>query len=108
MDKLEETVHDNEAETTLFCKTAELNNPKTNVLTHNRFDTCLVLFFSDLNKAQIDKMPYRDDPHHEIELLMSFVYLKLFKPIEQTEDYHIRKPNDEIFLSEIKDKKMFM
>ena len=52
----------------------------------------MVLLFSDLNKGQIDKMPYRDSPHHEIEILMSFDYLNVFEPNEHTEYYHIRKP----------------
>ena len=65
----------------------------------------MVLIFSDLNKAQIYKMPFRDSPHHEIEMLMSFDYLHLFRPNEHTEDYHIRKPNIENFLFKIGDKK---
>ena len=50
-------------------------------------------------------MPYRDSPHHEIEILMSFDYLHLFRPKEHTEDYHIRKPNNSNFLFKIEDKK---
>ena len=73
-------------------KTPGLKNPETYVLTHNRFNTYMVLIFTDLNKAQIYKLPYRDSPHHEIERLMSFDYLHLFRPNEHTEDYHIRKP----------------
>ena len=86
-------------------KTPRLSNPKTYVLTHIRFNTYMVLLFIDLNKAQIYKMPYRDSPHHEIEILMSFNYLHLFRPNEYTEDYHIRKPNDENFLFKIENKK---
>ena len=37
-----------------------LYNPETYVLTHNRFNTFIVLLFGDFNKAQIYKMPYRD------------------------------------------------
>ena len=85
-------------------KTPGLNNPETHVLTHNRFNTYLVLIFSDLNKAQIYKMLYRDSPHHEIEILVSFDYLPLFRPNEHTEDYHIRKPNNANFLFKIEDK----
>ena len=36
---------------------------------------------------------------------MSFDYLHLFRPEEHSEDYHIRKPNDENFLFKIEDKK---
>ena len=36
---------------------------------------------------------------------MSFNYLSLFKPNEHTEDYHIRKQNDEIFRFEVGDKR---
>ena len=97
-DKMEETVHD---------KTPGLNNPETYVLTHNRINTFFVLIFSELNKTQIYKMLYRDSPHHEIEIVMSFNYLNLFKPNEHTENYHIRKPNDETFLFEIGDNKYF-
>ena len=50
--KLEETVHN--------IKTAGLKNPESYVLTHNRFKTYMVLIFSDINKAQIYKIPYRD------------------------------------------------
>ena len=86
-------------------KTPGLNNPETYVLTHNRFNTYIVLIFTDLNKAQVYKMPYRDSPHHEIEILMGFDYLHLFRPIEHTEDYHIRKPNNANFLFKTEDKK---
>ena len=82
-----------------------LNNPKTYVLTHNRFITYLVLIFTDFQKAQIYKILYRNSPHQELEKLTSFNYLHLFKPNEHTEDYHIRKPNDENFLFEIENKK---
>ena len=40
-------------ETVLEIETLGLNNPETYVLLHNRFNTYLVLIFSDLNKAQI-------------------------------------------------------
>ena len=84
-----------------------LNNPEMYMLTDNRFITYMVLIFCDFNKAQINKMPYRDSPHREIEIIMSFTYVNVFKPNEHTEDYHTRKPNDENFLFEIGDKKHF-
>ena len=77
------------------------------MLTDNRFNTYLVSFFTDLNKTQIYKMHYRDSPHHEMQILMSFNYLNLFKPNEHTEEYHIRKPNDKFFPFEIEGKKYF-
>ena len=40
-DKLQETIHD--------IKTPGSNNPKTYMLTHDRFNTYLVLVFGDLN-----------------------------------------------------------
>ena len=96
VEKIEETVHD--------IKTPGLNNPEAYMLRHNRFDTYLVLIFSDLNKAQINKLPYRDSPHHEIEILMSFNFLNFYEPNEHIEDYHFRKPIDESFF-EVGDKK---
>ena len=63
-----------------------LNFPETYVITHNRYITYMVLIFSDLNKAQIYKIPYRDSPHHEIEILMSFNYLHLFRPFGKADD----------------------
>ena len=78
------------------------NNPEMYLLSDNGFNTYMVLIFSDLNKAQIYKMPYKDSPHHEIEILMSFYYMVVFKPNVHAEDYHTRKPNDESFLFEIK------
>ena len=84
------------------------NNPETHVFTHNRFDNYLVLIFTDLKKAQIYKIAYRNSPHQEIVILMGFDYLHLLRANEHTEDYHIRKPNDENFLFKIEDKKIFM
>ena len=52
----------------------------------------------------IYKTPHKDSPHQEIELLMSFILLKFFKPNEHTEDYLKRKPIEETFLFEIGDK----
>ena len=86
-------------------KTPGLNNPETYVLTHNGFNFYIVLVFTDLKKAQIYEILYRNSPHQEIEIIMSFDYLHLFRPNEHKEDYHIRKPNDEKFLFEIEDKK---
>ena len=82
-----------------------LNNPETYVITHNRFNIYIVLIFTDLKKAQIYKMPNRNSSDREIEILMSFDYLQLFRPNEHNENYHIRKPNDENFLFKIGDKK---
>ena len=67
-------------------KTLELNNPETYVLTHNRFNTYIVLIFADLKKAQIFKMPYRNSRHQEIEKVMCFDYLPLFGPDENNKD----------------------
>ena len=81
-------------------KTPGLNNPEYYVLTHNRFNTYLVLIYSDLKKAQIYKMPYRDSPHHEIEVVMNFDYLHVFGPDENNKDGN--------FLFEIGVKNLFM
>ena len=78
-------------------KTPGLNNPETYVLTHNRFNTNLVLIFTDLKNSQIYKKPYRNSPHQEIEIVMSFDYLHVFGPDEYNKDG--------IFLFEIEDKK---
>ena len=96
VDRIEETVLD--------IRTPGLNNPESYVVTHKRFNTYLVLIFSDLNEAHIYEMPYRNSSHDEIDIVMSFKYLKLFKPNEHKEEYHIRKPIDEKFLFEIEDK----
>ena len=64
----------------------------------------MVLIFTDLKKAQIYKIPYRNSPHQEIEILMSFNQLHFFKPNEHSEDYHIRKPNEN-FLFKTEDKR---
>ena len=82
-----------------------LINPETCVLTDNGFNNYMVFIFTDLKKAQFYKMPYRKSPHQEIEVLMSFDYLHLFRPNEHSKDYHIRKPNDGNFLFKIGDKR---
>ena len=78
-------------------KTPGLSNPETYVLTHNRYNTYMILIFTDLKKAQIYKMPYRKSPHQEIEKVMSFDYLHIFGPDENNTDGN--------FLFEIKNKK---
>ena len=45
-------------------------------------------------------MPCRDSPHHEIEIVMSFIFMNLFKPNEHKEV--CRKGNENFF--EIEDK----
>ena len=50
-------------------------------------------------------MSCRNNPHHDIEIFMSFRYLILLKPNEHTEDYQKRGPNDKNFLFEIEDRK---
>ena len=78
-------------------KTPGLNNPETYVLTNNRFNTYMILIFTDLKKTQIYKKPYRNSPHQEIEIVMSFDYLHVFRPDENNKDGN--------FLFEIGDKK---
>ena len=95
-DRLEKSFHN--------IKTPGLNNPETHVLTHNGFSTRLVLIFTDLNETHIYKLLYRNSPNQEIEKVMSFDYLNVFKRNEHTEDYHIRKTDYENFLFEIGDK----
>ena len=75
-------------------KNSGLNNPEVHVLTNNRINTSMVLIFSDLNKAHIYKMPCKNSSHNEIEILLSFDYLNVYRPNEHTEDYLIIKPND--------------
>ena len=84
-------------------KTTEMNNPETDVLPHSRFITYLVLIFSDLNKAQIYKMPYKDISHNEIGIVTSFDYSCLFKQNVHKEDYELK-----IFYLKLKMKNMFM
>ena len=67
----------------------------------------MVLIFSDSNKAQVYKQPYRYCSLDEIEVLMSFDYLNLFQPKVDTEVYQLRKPNDEIFPFGIEDERKF-
>ena len=55
------------------------------------------MIFTDLRKAQIYKMLYRDSPHQEIEILMRFDYLRVFGPHENKKDGN--------FLFEIENKK---
>ena len=97
VDKLEETVH--------AIKIPGRSHPEIYALTHNRFNIYIVLFFSDLNKAQTFKMPCKVSSHDEFEIFMSFNCLHVFTPNKHTQDYHSRKPNEENFLFEIEDKK---
>ena len=81
----------------LESKTLGLNNPETHVLTYNRFNTYMILIFTDLKKVQIYKIPYRNSLHQEIEIVMSFDYQHVFGPGENNKDGY--------FLFEIGDKK---
>ena len=73
------------------------NNPETHVITHNRFNTYMILIFTDSKKAQIYKMPYRNSDHQEIEIVTKFDYLHVFGPNENNKDGN--------FLFEIENKK---
>ena len=84
-------------------KTLGLNNPETHVLTHNSFNTYMVLIFTDLKKAQIYKMPYRNSHHQEIEIVTKFDYQHLFRPFGLDEKTHARKETNENFLFKIED-----
>ena len=86
-------------------KTAGLNNPETHVLTHKRFNTYIVLIFTDLKKAQIYKMPYRDSHHQEIEMFIKFDYQRLIKPFDLDKKTYARIVTDENFLFKFEDKK---
>ena len=59
-------------------KSPGLSNPETHVLTHIRFNTYIVLIFTDLKKAQIYKMSYRDSHHQKIDIVIKFDYQQLF------------------------------
>ena len=86
-------------------KTPGLNNPETYVLTYNRFNTYMIFIFTDLKKTQIYKMPFRDSPHQEIEMVTKFDYQHLFKPFELDEKTHTRRETNENFLFKIENKK---
>ena len=78
-----------------------MNNPENHVLTYNRFNTYMVLIFTELKKAQIYKIPYKNSLHQEIEIVTEFDYQQLFKPID------LDKETDANFLFKIEDKKYF-
>ena len=82
-------------------KTPGLNNPETQVLTHNRFNTYIFLIFTDSKKAQIYKIPYRDSPHQEIEMVTKFDCDHLFKPFDLDKKTRARIVTDENFLFKI-------
>ena len=89
-------------------KTPGLNNPETHVITYNRFNTYMVLIFTDLKKAQNYKMPYRNSHHQEIEIVTKFDYQHLFKPFDLDKKTHARIVTDENFLFKLKIKNIFM
>ena len=77
------------------------------MLTYNRFNTSLVLLFTDLKKAQIYKMPNRNGHHQEIEIVTKIDYQHLFKPNGLDEKTRARKETNQKFLFKIEDKKYF-
>ena len=79
-------------------KTPGLNNPETYLLTYNRFNTYMILIFTDLKKAQIYKMPFRDSSHQEIEIVTKFDYQHLFKPFEKTNENFLFKIGDKKYI----------
>ena len=79
-------------------KTTGLNNPETYVLTYNRFNTYMILIFTDLKKAQIYKMPFRDSSHEEIEIVTKFDYQHFFKPFEKTNEKFLFKIGDKKYI----------
>ena len=79
-------------------KTPGLNNPETYVLTYNRFNTFMILIFTDLKKPQIYKMPFRDSPYQEIEMVTKFDYQHLFNPFEKTNENFLFKIGDKKYI----------
>ena len=63
----------------------------------------MVFIFGALNKTLIYKMPYRDRAHDKLELVMSFNYMNSFRPKKNKEYYHMRIPNDENLLFQVKE-----
>ena len=72
-------------------KTPGLNSPETYVLTYIRFNTYMVLIFTDLKKAQIYKMPYRNSHQQGIEIVTKFDYQHLFKPFGVDKKHTLEK-----------------
>ena len=95
IDKTEETVQN---------RTPGFNNLDTPVLTHERINSYLVVIFTNLNKAHINKMPYRDSPQQEINLVMSFIYLNLFNQMNTQKNVTLEKQTIKIFYSNLKKK----
>ena len=83
-------------------KTPGLINPEIYVLKHNTLNNYMVINFTDLKKAQIYKIPYRNSPHQENDIFMSFDYLHLFRPKKDEKYIHMGEKlfsfetNDEI------------
>ena len=65
----------------------------------------MILIFTDLKKAQIFKMPFRDSSHQEIEMVTKFDYQHLLKLFELDEKTHTIRETNENFLFKIEDKK---
>ena len=89
-------------------KTLRLNNQETHVITHNRFNSYMVLIFTDLKKAQIYKIPYRRSHHQEIEIVTKFDYQHLFRPIELDKKHALEKKIMKTFYSKMNIKNIFM
>ena len=85
-----------------------MNNPESYVLTNNRFNTYMVLIFTDLKKAQIYKIPYKNSQHKENEIVTKFDYLHLFRPFGIEKMFHSRIETNENFLFKIGDKNISM
>ena len=67
------------------------------------FFTYMLLIFSDINKTQVYKLPYRESPRHEIRIVISFYYKKcLIQMITKT---IIKRQKIKTFFFEIGDKK---
>ena len=86
-------------------KSPGLNNPETHVLTHNRFNTYMALIFTDLKKAQIYKIPYRNSHHQEIEMVQYLVINICLNRLISIKKTRARKETNENFLFKIEDKK---
>ena len=82
-----------------------MNNPERYLLTHNRFNTYVVSIFTDLKKAELYKIPYRNSHHQENERVIKFDYQHLFKPFDLDKETHARIERDANFLFKIEDKK---
>ena len=89
-------------------KTPGLNNPETNVLTHNRYNTYMVLIFTDLKRLKLIECHIETVLIKKLKWLQNFIINIYLDLLDLKKEYMLEKKLTKTSYSKLKIKNIFM